>query len=468
MTLGILALAEGSVRRGERRGIDYVRLTAPQLAFTELDVREAYWIDGNALGKSYTAAWEAIAYLLHRHPSKRKRGGGPVTGLVIGYSYEQMLPLQEKLWALAPREELAANVGFEPGRGFTGKPPRLVFRNGSRIVFATYKAGSRRAAGGQYDFVICDEPPPKEILGEARARILRKRGWLRILMTPVPDMPDQTAVKQAIASGLAHRHTVGLTEAACWPAGYPAPWHTQTEIDEYAEGLLPAEREMRLRGSLEPVVTGRWVHAYRVDLHLRTVPLRELRGWTLTLGVDHGTTGRKQAAVLSAASPGQLVGARGERRPRVAFLGEAVSVGYSTPEDDARGIRRMLDRLGLLPEHIDRAVGDIPTVSTKRDIVKSNAALQAALEAEYGRPVGLRIATVDKGRGSLTDGARTLNTLFTRGDATVDPSCEELSASFLQFDGTRDHPLKDVFDAGRYSGVTGVGGPLPPALVAHY
>lgn len=462
--VGILSLAESSARRVERRGIDYAQLTRPQRAWVELDDPEAYWIDGNALGKSYAAAWEAIQYLRGRHPTKRRRT--PVTGLVIGYSYEQMLPLMEKLWALVPKDELHPSVGFTEGRGFIGKPPRLVLLNGSRIVFATYKAGSKRVAGGQYDFVILDEPPPARILGEARPRVLRKRGWLRVLMTPVPDMPDPKHLKDQIAAGV-RRHTVGLEEASCWPEGYPAPWHYQAEIDAYAETLLGPERAMRLRGSLDPVITGRWVGAYLPERHLRAVPLRELRGWTLTLGIDHGTTGRKQVAVLSAAQGGALVGARGERRPRLVYLGEAVSDGFTAPEDDARAIRTLLSRWGLQASDVDRWVGDIPTVSTKRDIVKSNAALRAAIEAEYGYPIR-HVETADKGPGSLTAGARTLNTLFSRDDCTVDPSCEELSAAFLQFDGGKYHPLKDVFDAARYSGVTGVGGPLPPALVAHY
>lgn len=467
MTVGPAALFAASSRRGERRAIDYVHLTGPQDEWTRIGDPEAYWVDGNALGKSFAAAWEIIQFLRRKHPHKRKRGGGPVVGLVLGYSYEQMLPLMEKLWFLVPKEELDPTVGFTEGRGFTGKPPRLRLRSGDRVVFATYKSGSRRIAGGQYDFVVCDEPPESRVIGEVRPRLLRRRGWLRILMTPTPDMPDITDLRERIASGRVPCQTVTLTEASCWPKGYPSPWHWQDEIDAYAATLLPNERGMRIRGDLRPVVTGRWIHGFDEGRHVRPISVRELVGWRLTLGVDHGTTGRKQAAVLVATRV--RYDEAGQRRPQARWLAESVSDGFTTTEQDARAIRRMLERRGIPIDALDDIVGDVPVYSQREDVRKTNAELRRALAAEYQRPVSTvrPIGVPNKSHGSLVDTSRGINTLFVRDDALVDPSCPASISALLTFDGDREHPEKDVYDAGRYAATKGTG-PIDRALVAHY
>ena len=147
-----------------------------------------------------------------------------------------------------------------------------------------------------------------------------------------------------------------------------------------------------------------------------------------------------------------------------------MSDGFTSPEQDARAIRMMLESRGVPYDAVDHWVGDVPTYSRARDVYKSNAALRLALAVEYQRKASTvrPIETPTKGPGSLTDGSRTLNTLFHRDDALVDPACEGFAEGLLTFDGDRDHPTKDVYDAGRYAAVRGIGGPIDRALVAHY
>lgn len=467
-----LTLLQASSRRGDRRALDYTRLTTPQDDWVRRDDPEAYWIDGNSLGKSFAAAWDAIQFMRGKHPyKKRRRGTGPITGLVIGYSYEQMLPLMEKLWLLAPKDELHPTVGFAEGRGFTGKPPRLLIvdRAGrliGKLTFATYKATSKRIAGGQYDFVILDEPPPESIIGEARPRLFAKRGWLRILMTPVPDMPPTKGIEERMATGAVPYQRFGLKESNCWPIGAMAPWRWQDEIDRYAATLLPHERDMRINGSLRTYSTGRWIHSFDVDRHVRPVNLRDLVGWTLSIGIDHGTS-RKQAAVLVATQV--KYDQQGRRVPYAAWVDETVSERFTTVQNDAKAIRNMIERNGLLWRNIDHIVGDVPVYSETRAIWKTNKLLRTALCIEYGAdPEHFpQIKNADKGPGSVTDGARTINTMFAEDHAVVDPKCVTLRDSFLQVD-SKEHPLKDVFDGGRYGAIRGIGGPLPLALDVRY
>lgn len=463
----VLSLVTASSRRLERSGIDYAHLTPAQRGWMEIDAPEAVWVDGNAIGKSYAVAYQIVAWLRGVRPFasfELLNTPPPVSGLVTGYSYDQMIPLMEKIWHLVPKDEVAPGCGFAEGRGFTGKPPRLILTNGSRISFATYRTGSRRIAGGQYDFVVCDEPVEEAVLGEIRPRLLRRRGRLRLVMTPTPDMPDVSHIRERVEAGKLPRWNVGLSERNCWPTGYPAPWHWQHEIDAYAEGLLEHERGMRISGDWSPVVRGRWIRAFMESKHVGEVPLRELTGWTLSLGIDHGTTGKKQAIVLVAVAGGAT------STPRVVVLDEEVSSGFTTTQDDARSVLRLLRRNRLVWTAVDLWTGDVPALARVEDVRKSNGALRLAIAAELSVPVERlpEIRVPHKGRGSVVVGSRTINALFSRDLAKVRPQCLHFRDALLQFDGHEHHPLKDVYDGGRYAIERAISAPVSQALTAHY
>ena len=229
-----LDIALASARRKQSRLIDTVRLTKPQRLFVSDPSPQVLWRDGNQIGKSFALAYDIIHRCRGTHPYVKVRRP-PINVLVISVSHEQMVPLHEKLWDLAPKSEIDPDAYFTPGRGISGKPPRLVFHNGpgagSVIHFATYKQGSTRIAGGTYDLVICDEPPVESLYGEVKPRLLRKRGMLKIAMTPTPDMPDQTWLREIVEADGIVEHNYGLTEEACWPEGGLTPWLRQDEID---------------------------------------------------------------------------------------------------------------------------------------------------------------------------------------------------------------------------------------------
>lgn len=489
----LLLLAESS-RRREQRGIDYVSLTKPQQAFVEIDHPRKVWVDGNALGKSYALAVEVVLSILGMHPTWRRRS--PLRVLVLGTSYEQMVPLMEKLWTLIPRQDLDPRCGYEPGRGITGKPPRLVFTSGrgagSEIVFATYRAGASRIAGGQYDLVILDEPPPESVYGEVRPRVLAKHGRIILGFTPVPDMPDITYIREHIARRKMERHNVGLAEENCWPVGFPAPWHWQQEIDAYAGDLLEHERGMRIRGDWEPVVSGRLMRDFSESAHVVPVDLADLQGWYLVVGLDHGTAIGKQTAMLVA------VKGRDTERPEVVYLDEHVNEGFTTPEHDAEGIVDLLNRNGLSYDHVDAWVGDVPTSAKTWDVRKSNEQIRRELAKKLGRNYNTvkPFSEPHKFHGSVMAGARMLNTLFHRritqwpcGHANLDasetcascgrqpvrrpvarirPQCEQFIEACRRFDGDKWHPFKDIFDGGRYAVERAITGQVQRALIARY
>lgn len=448
-----LALARGIAESHRTAGAGYVRFTTPQRAVLQDDRRVVLWRDGNRLGKSYAAAYDIIARCRGTHPYQRTRRP-PIRVLCISYSLQQMEPLMGALWRLVPRAELDERCGFDPGRGITGKPPRLSFvrgpGRGSVVVFATYSQGPSGIMGGAYDLVVLDEPPTEAMFGEVSPRVLDRRGLIRIYMTPTPDAPPQGWLRELVEKGQIPEHNYWLKAENCWPEGYPGPWVTQPEIDEYEQSLLEVERPMRMKGAWDPVILGAWLKDFGPQcISAERPPV----GSYLIVGVDHGANAGKQAAMLVA------VAGRTDPRPKVWWIDETTTEGFTTPEQDARSILAMLRRNGYSYDDVDEWVGDRPAGSARFEARKSNTDLRRELGWVLSRPLeGLKpIHPAKKWGGSVLDGCRYMNTVFARLDdagrphGLVHPQCLEFIKACKEFDGDSKHPLKDVLDSGRYA-----------------
>ncbi len=448
----LLPLAAEGVRAGSRQ-LDWIRLTEPQRAFLSDTATIALWRDGNQLGKSTALALDAIHRARGTHPFQ-KTHRPPVDGLVIGVSWDQMIPLMKKIWTFVPKDEIDPGNSFRPGFGITGKPPRIAFIDGpgagSVIHFATYRQGSTRIAGATLHFVTMDEPPTEAMYGEVVPRVLRQRGHIRIGMTPTPDMPDQTWLRALVESGRVSEHNYGLEAKYCWPEGFKLPWVSEAEVTDYEGSLLEIEREMRMRGAWDPVVTGRWLAGF-TGLNVRDTPAPPADAF-YGVGVDHGTAVGKQAAVLIA------VAGRGTDRPRVWYLDEYTTEDASTPEDDAAAILEMLERNDVPVDAVDLWVGDIQARSRHDDAKKSNKLLRRELARQLDRKTRAApaIYPVRKFAGSVGFGLRQMNSLFVRRDDEDVPDgmlhsrCAMLRKACQQFAGDSHDPLKDVLDAARY------------------
>ncbi len=326
-----------------------------------------------------------------------------------------------------------------------------LWRRGSVISFASYSQGAKRVAGGTHDAVYMDEPPTERVYGEVLLRVMKKQGVIRIGMTPTPDMPDQSWLREKVEAGDIAEHNYGLKEANCWPEGHPFPWLRQAEIDWRIAQMLPYEREMRVNGAWDPLVTGRVLVGFTPE---NVRPARPPRGVFWGIGIDWSVAAGRQSAMLVA------VQFRETDRPRVWFVDEYRPDAPTSIDQDAVAMLAMIARNGLAYDDIELWVGDRQTHATKLDIVKSNKMLRRELARLLKRGLAketLPIVVPHKHRGSVEFGMRLLNTLFMRRDeggtpmAIVDPRCRHFIAACEQFAGAREDAHKDMVDAGRYA-----------------
>jgi hypothetical protein len=188
------------------------------------------------------------------------------------------------------------------------------------------------------DLVITDEPPPQSLIDEIMPRLVRKGGHLRMNFTPVLDMPPQDHLRRLVRDEVIEEHNIWLTEANCWAQGAPFPWLTQAAIDRMTALLPEPVRRMRVEGSWEPLLTGRWLSNFNAERHvLESLPPP---GATLGVGIDHGLQAGKQAAILFGAVGLETM------YPYVWFFDEVLSEHESTPRQDAMNIAGMLERNG--------------------------------------------------------------------------------------------------------------------------
>lgn len=456
MTFSPLALARESARRRQNSVHQYLRLTTPQRLVMEDSSRNRIWIDGNRLGKTYAGCVELIHRVRGTHPY-HKTHMGPIKACVISDSMTQLVPLMAELWSMVPKDEISDKCGFEPGRGFTGKPPRLVFAHGpgagSEIRFATYKQGASVLAGDKFHFIWLDEPPPASIYNEVVPRLIDYRGDLLLTFTPVPDMPPMKWLRDAVEAedSIWSKHNYGLTEENVWVEGAPAPRFTQDEIDAMEAKILPFQRGMRIRGDWEPLAEGAWLDNFS-DANIKAVRPSG-PGVRLAVGIDHGIVGGKQAAMLVAMRDLPS----GQRR--VWFWDEVESDSLTTQEEDARSIMRMLERNGLSYYHIDEWVGDRPTGDGHYLKSKTNAELQFHLGRAAGgldRKKMKVIRTPKKRSGSVVHGLTMMNSLFGTVEdgeplGLVHPRCTRFIEFCKLFKGSSQDPTKDAGDAGRYA-----------------
>lgn len=94
---------------------------------------------------------------------------------------------QRKIWDLMPKLEIKYGYWNEIN-GFPNR--KLLFKNGSMIVFKSYDQGVESFASDDCDGIWFDEEPPLEIVKESRMRLLDRNGEMVFSMTSVKGVTE--------------------------------------------------------------------------------------------------------------------------------------------------------------------------------------------------------------------------------------------------------------------------------------
>lgn len=415
---------------------------------------------------TYSLAADFIYRLRGRHPFQWVPPA-PISALMLGVSHEQMGRADgpmEKLYQLLPRDEVDWDLTtFRRGKGFTGKPPVLAFKNGSTLNFGTFNQPVEVSAGPTLQHIGGDEPIPRYLLDELLPRLLRKRGTLRLTFTPTPGMPEQKHLRDRCAEHVADPtrgiklYNFGLRAENTRPQSAPWPLVTQADIDRLVS-LWPAEVvPMRRDGSWDPLITDRHVSAWDPTVHCSPTTWKDPPPGGdsyVVVSLDHGLAVGKQVAGVSVFS------GRTGKHPRMWVWNMRVGDGRTTSQQDAELVAGMLAECGLGYQHVDAWVADRAVRDDDRVVRKDNEKLRAFLAEHYG--VSFRsfpeIDPVFKRQGSVYSGITLLNALAAdRTDAgepclLVHPArCAALGKAFDTYKGGPRDPAKDRVDMARYA-----------------
>jgi phage terminase large subunit-like protein len=433
--------------RAARRPLDFWSPTPPQHAWLSDASTAKLLRGGNQVGKSSAAIAETIWRATGTHPylSTHKV---PVEIWIVVHSWESSKSLQKKFHEMAPKDELHPDTEYVPGRGYRGKVPVILFKNGSLVRIKTTSQGSLGLASATIHAVFIDEPPPPSIWGELQARVLRTGGVIGLTITPVGAPVGW--LRKLVEEGVVTDHQAALTVANTTPIGGRALL-AQSQIDRVAKSYLPIDRPQRVDGAWEGSTEGRVFEAF-TDEQICDLPLPDLpdgaKPYQIGIGIDHGADAGTQVAVLVAVD-------KSGQYPKIFVLDEYVA-GAASPEAHARGMIKMLHRNGMTHNHVDKWVGDRAYGGKRHGGKMSNARLMKGLEAVLNMKPGrlsLRIRTAWKPRWSVYHGSNVIHECMERDNFIIRSCCKQAVRSLKHWQ-FRDDEYKHSIDAIRYAAVT--------------
>ena len=241
---------------------------------------------------------------------------------------------------------------------------------------------------------------------------------------------------------------------------------TQDEINQFEQGLSRVEADMRMGRTRTPRTDTAYFSAWRGELVVDR-QMRDLAGWRVGIGIDHGSSPGSQRAILVA------VGGRG-LYSQVHVLDEYRGDGRTETADDARSIIAMLERQGLALADVDQWVGDRAHHGDHRGGKKRNTWLRMSMAQQMGMDTSRRgwsdqlpqplrfMRTPRKYDQSVWEGAEILHRLMVQDPPrfTVSPQCATLidDLNSWQWSTSATDPWKHGIDALRYIAVPMVEG----------
>jgi phage terminase large subunit-like protein len=402
---------------------------SPALApFMTDDARRILIRAANRVGKTASAA-ARLASLMTTRPNRHYR--------IVGTDFKQtQLVAGGYMHRFIPKHMLTGSSRYSEQRGWNYEMIELV--NGTTCELRTYEQRPDQHAGGDKDGVWCDEPPPELIWAECLRRVFSRNGFLWLTFTPLGR--EVTYLRKVVEAerSIWRQYVVAMSHANC-------PWYTQDQVDAWIEevrGTMPDAYEQTINGAWEGITGDRVFSGYDSSSHFTpetVIPAGAHWG----VGVDHGEGAGKQVAILVAWT--------GEgKTAKLWIVDESVSTGITTPGQDARAIRGMLQRNGLDVADVRRWKGDINSAGKGAAGRSVNEVLaeELAKSAGYHR-FPREFEGADKGADSIEKGERLLNAAFLQRRAWVNAAkCPTLARALAHYNGQED--LKHPLDGLRY------------------
>lgn len=454
-----LELERELARRRELRPLDHMSWLPLQVAyFMDMSKRKDARAGNQGHGKTTAGCADVHWRASGRHPF-RLVPPPPVHQWVLSPTERASGIAQRKMWELTDLSELAPESPvFDPRKGaFSGKYPKMMFKNGSTVEFRWGGGDLMNLASGTVHHVWIDEPPESErVYNELQKRLLRTNGDLSMTLTPV-NRPVEWLRDRVAAGRIRDIHYSMRPEHLVFAAGPRAGQRICLEDgtpcdQEWIDGLIAETSDIEVpvtvHGEWEFRLGGAYFdRAWDESKLVYDAAIEDTDH--LVLGIDHGDRPGKQVAVLMA------VDDRGEL-PSVHVVDHyRDEVGLASPLEDARGILDMLTRHRIPWSRLKFAGGDrVHLPGSARQ--KSNRDLAAQLRKLLGvRQLSPEIRTVKRGegrgQGSLRVGMRWLFHAMVAGRFSVAPRCEHLIQAGPKVQLLDDDDgYKDLFDAIRY------------------
>lgn len=412
--------------RTTRDPLAYFCPTPPQEAWLRDASKIKLLLGGNQVGKTYAQTAELLYRCLGNHPYLQT-DPPPIQAFLITHSHQQSITIQEKLYAMCPKDALHPSCEFVPGRGFRGIHPVVRFNNGSMIMVKTANQGLGLASA-TVSYVAIDEPVSKDVWGELSARVLRggaggRTGTIGITMTPVGQ--DVSYLQELVEQGVVSCHKAPLTVQATTPK-FCKPIISQGQIDRISQTYLPIDREARLNGDWTVgIPEGRVFDCFTDDMISREPPPPS--NYQLAIGIDHGSQPNAQVAIVSA------INMTDPSNPWVYVLDEYVS-GSAPPEAHARAILEMLSRNNILPAQCNWTGDNVHFGGKTGSGKMSNSLLMRAFEQVLQVPqLPFRIRTIKKPRYSVYYGSAMIHSIMARRQFFIHPNCNRTILSLQRW-----------------------------------
>ena len=282
------------------------------------------------------------------------------------------------------------------------------------------------------------------------------------------------AVKTSVSMGTYYRDQDGRVEHVELPFCNTALTRSGRCVDDREPGDLLTERlpldaieifpkdvqAAQLQQRPQLVIAGSaMVHAYKPSVNRKSFSARmgmptlaaaiqaaRKAGWIVSSGHDHGIGVNRQVCVI-------VIYHR--QLKELWVVGEYQSQGRASTEQNAMGIRMVLDRLELPPGAVVASRGDVGHAGAAGSgdagfTLNMTLASQtySAGPRKGEKILGFPITVADKGQGSVTIGVSLLNEGFGGGSMFVDDSCQGVNEALQLWVGGEQY--KDTVDALRY------------------